>query len=76
MKEFIHNMDDHITTGFDEFVQTHKKKYQHEREHKLRLDVFRHNHRFIESKNRQGLTFKLAVNHLADRTQDELKVWE
>lgn len=74
MKEFIHGMDEHITSTFDEFVQTHNKKYQHDRETMLRLNVFRHNHRFIESKNRQALTYKLDINHLADRTTDELKV--
>ncbi|CAL8102245.1 unnamed protein product [Orchesella dallaii] len=73
MKEFIHNMDEHITSGFEEFVQTHNKRY-HEKEQMHRLNVFRHNHRFIESKNREGLTYRLAINHLADRTSDELKV--
>ena len=30
--------------------------------------------RFIQSKNRAGLSFTLAVNHLADRTRQELKM--
>lgn len=30
-------------------------------------------YRFINSKNRQPLTYKLAVNHLADLTRDERK---
>ena len=29
--------------------------------------------RFIHSKNRAKLTYTLAINHLADRTEDELK---
>ena len=29
--------------------------------------------RHISSKNRAGLTFTLAVNHLADKTQTEMK---
>ena len=29
--------------------------------------------RFIHSKNRQGLTYTLSVNHLADRSKAELK---
>lgn len=74
MKEFIHGMDEHITSSFDEFVQTHNKKYTHDSESMMRLNVFRNNHRFIESKNRQALTYKLAINHLADRTKDEIKV--
>lgn len=74
MKEFIHGMDEHVVTSFNEFTRTHKKEYGHQKEHQLRLGVFRHNHRFIESVNRKGLGFKLAINHLADRTKDELKV--
>ena len=30
--------------------------------------------RFIHAKNRQNLGYRLAVNHLADRHQDELKI--
>ena len=30
--------------------------------------------RFIHSKNRQGLSYKLAVNHLADMSTSELKL--
>lgn len=30
-------------------------------------------HRFIHSKNRQGLSYSLAVNHLADKTDLEMK---
>jgi C1A family cysteine protease len=43
-------------------------------EQEKRLNLFRHNFRFIHSKNRQGLTYKLAVNHLADRSDDEIRV--
>ena len=74
MKEFVHHYDEHITNEFRNFVHTHNKEYKHEKEHHQRMNVFRHNFRYIQSKNRQGLTFKLAVNHLADRTPDELKV--
>ncbi|XP_035715086.1 digestive cysteine proteinase 1 isoform X2 [Folsomia candida] len=74
MKEFIHNEDRHVQTNFEEFINTHNKQYKHDREHHHRLNVFRNNFRFIHSKNRQGLTFRLAINHLADRTEDELRV--
>ena len=30
--------------------------------------------RYINSKNRQGLTYRLAINHLADKTQSELRL--
>jgi hypothetical protein len=74
MKEFIHKYDDHINQGFQDFVTAHNKKYAHDMEQEKRLTVFRHNFRFIHSKNRQGLTYTLAVNHLADRTDDEIRV--
>jgi C1A family cysteine protease len=74
MKEFVHNYDDHIHKGFSDFISAHNKKYSHEEEQHQRLNVFRNNFRYIHSKNRQGLTYRLAVNHLADRTSDELKV--
>lgn len=30
--------------------------------------------RYIHSKNRQGLSFTLAVNHLADKSNEELRL--
>jgi len=74
MKEFVHHFDEHIEKEFGNFVTAHNKRYKHEKEHHERMNVFRHNFRYIQSKNRQGLTYKLGINHLADRTSDELKV--
>jgi len=74
MKEFVHNYDEHISKGFTDFISAHNKKYMHEKEHHERLNIFRNNFRYIHSTNRQGLTYRLAVNHLADRTEDELRV--
>jgi len=74
IKEFIHHTDEHITKGFEDFIVAHNKKYEHDKEVMKRLEVFRHNFRFIHSKNRQGLTYRLAVNHLTDRTDDERRV--
>jgi hypothetical protein len=74
MKEFIHRYDEHIANGFDEFINAHNKKYEHDRESEKRLNIFRHNFRYIHSINRKGLSYRLGVNHLADRTDDELKV--
>jgi len=36
------------------------------------MDIYRQNLRYIHSKNRQGLTYSLASNHLADQTSWEL----
>jgi len=74
MKEFIHaSADEHITVGFEEFIKAHNKKYDKDQnELQRRHDIFRHNFRFIHSKNRQGLTYRLDVNKLTDRTEDEL----
>jgi len=75
MKEFIHNEDSHISQHFAEFIQAHNKKYaEDQKEHQHRLNLFRHNFRLIHSTNRRGLTYRLAINHLADRSDDELKV--
>jgi len=74
MKEFIHGFDDHINNGFYEFIHTHNKQYKHDKEMEKRRNIFRHNFRFIHSHNRKGLTFKLGLNHLADKSDDERKV--
>ncbi|XP_075210581.1 C1 family peptidase 26-29-p [Lycorma delicatula] len=76
MKEFIHNDVKHIDCAWDEFQKYHNrtKDYKSAKEHDLRKHVFHQNFRFIQSKNRANLSYRLAVNHLADRTSDELKV--
>ena len=33
-----------------------------------------HTHRYINSMNRRDLTYKLAVNHMADYSDDEMKM--
>jgi C1A family cysteine protease len=73
MKEFIHNYDDHMESAFDQFKKRHNREYDDELEHSKRKESFRQNLRFIYSKNRAGLGFQLGVNHLADRTDLELK---
>lgn len=37
-------------------------------------NFLRYTFRFIHSKNRQGLSYRLAVNHLADMSKAELKM--
>ncbi|KAJ8868845.1 hypothetical protein PR048_030386 [Dryococelus australis] len=73
MKEFVHNYDAHVESAFDDFKDTHGKNYANENEHSSRKEMFRQNVRFIHSTNRAGLTYKLSVNHLADRSDLELK---
>ncbi|KAK9510895.1 hypothetical protein O3M35_005576 [Rhynocoris fuscipes] len=74
LKEFIHNDDQHVDKEWEDFVTKHKKVYNEEQlEHHRRKEVFRQNLRFIHSKNRAQLGYNLAINHLADRTEDELR---
>merc|ERR550532_3466039 len=49
----------------EEFKEKHKRNFETE-EHERRLTLFRQNMRFIHSKNRAGLTYRLESNHLAD----------
>lgn len=73
--EFVHpHLSDHIDSEFDRFKGKHRKTYDEPEQHEVRKNLFKQNLRFIHSKNRAGLGFSLAVNHLADRTEDELHV--
>lgn len=74
MHEYIHNDDSHHHAQFNMFKKLHGKDYDTELEHQSRLHIFRHNLRYIESINRKGLKYRLAINHLADKTDDELRV--
>ncbi|XP_020293033.1 digestive cysteine proteinase 1 [Pseudomyrmex gracilis] len=73
MREFVHNYEDHLHKAFDKFKKTHNKKYLNELDHMYRKNIFRQNMRFIHSTNRANLGYQLAVNHLADRNDLELK---
>lgn len=71
--EFVHpHVTDHINHEFERFKGKNNRLYDDE-EHENRKNLFRQNLRFIHSKNRQRKGYSLAVNHLADRTEDELK---
>ena len=70
IREFIDNHDGHVTQSFEDFKRNHGRSFNTE-EHQRRLEVYRQNLRFIHSKNRAGLTYSLASNHLADRTEEE-----
>lgn len=72
MKEFVHNDDEHHDAAWMSFVAEHNKSYE-QTEHAFRKHIFKQNHRFIQSHNRANHGYKLKVNHLSDRTTDELK---
>ena len=72
MKEFIHHQRSHIDEAFDHFENKHEKQYRNSDDRENRKDIFSHNMRFISSKNRQHLTYKLAPNHLTDLTDSEM----
>ena len=74
MREFIHGDESHMHAAFDDFKAQHGVAYDTEIEHVERKHIFRHNLRYIGSVNRQALTYTLAVNHLADRSDEELRV--
>uniref|UniRef100_T1INL7 Peptidase C1A papain C-terminal domain-containing protein n=1 Tax=Strigamia maritima TaxID=126957 RepID=T1INL7_STRMM len=74
MQEFINNDDSHVDESFAEFKDNHNRVYRSKTEHEERKNNFRHNLRFIHSTNRQGNSFTLAVNHLADRTDEEMRI--
>lgn len=71
MRQFIHNDESHLEPMFQHFQKLHKKVYKDAKEHGSRKDHFRQNVRFVHSKNRAGLSFKLRINHLADRSDAE-----
>lgn len=74
MREFIHPAtEEHVEHEFNKFQKKHGKKYVNSKEHVRRKEVFRQNLRFIHSKNRANIGYTLGVNHLADRTDLELR---
>lgn len=74
MREYIHNDDTHNHHEFGTFKMRHGKIYDTELEHASRLHIFRQNLRYISSINRKGLTYRLGLNHLADKTDEELRI--
>ncbi|CAH0550447.1 unnamed protein product [Brassicogethes aeneus] len=74
MAEFIHpTKTHHVDYEFKKFIKKHGKNYADGKEHTLRMEAFRQNMRFITSHNRQNKKFTLAVNHLADKSPNEIK---
>lgn len=74
MKEFMHPVDtSHVGLEHIRFMRKHGVVYATTEERVRRQHIFMQNLRYIHSKNRERLSFSLTVNHLADRTEDELK---
>lgn len=74
MKEFVHPADSsHVDLEHVRFMRKHGVVYATTAERAQRHSIFMQNLRYIHSKNRAQLGFSLGVNHLADRTPDELK---
>uniref|UniRef100_A0A672U3T6 Uncharacterized protein n=1 Tax=Strigops habroptila TaxID=2489341 RepID=A0A672U3T6_STRHB len=57
---------------FHRYKERFGKSYSSEEEHEHRKRTFIHNMRFVHSRNRAALSYMLALNHLADRTPQEL----
>ncbi|CAD7080372.1 unnamed protein product [Hermetia illucens] len=64
----------HIDLEFERFTRKYNVLYKNSREKMLRKDIFRDNLRYINSINKANLGYKLAVNHFADRTPDEIGI--
>ena len=62
--------DDH----FDEFKSDHNKKYDTQFEEEQRRKNFLDNSRFIGAINRRKPNYRLGVNHLTDKSEEELQI--
>nr|XP_013800141.1 PREDICTED: thiol protease aleurain-like [Apteryx mantelli mantelli] len=77
MREFVGRAQDtdHVHHRlFHHYKERFGKSYGSEEEQEHRKRAFVHNMRFVHSKNRAALSYTLALNHLADRTPQELAV--
>ena len=69
MSEYInHHGEDYLELSFEKFKTKHGHQYESEHEHRHRLKIFRHNIRYINTRNRAPLSYKMKLNKFADRT--------
>ena len=69
MSEYINRYgEDYLQLSFDKFTKKYGYKYRDEHEHGLRLKIFRHNNRYVNTHNRAALSYKMKLNKFADRT--------
>ena len=71
-REYLYGDQTYVNAEFAAFASHHGVAYEDDYERTKRLHTFRQNLRYIDAVNRQGLSYTLGVNHLADRTSDEL----
>ena len=62
MAEFVHGESSHVDKAFDDFIAKHDKEYSHELERESKKDAFRQNMRYINSMNRQNLSYKVIYD--------------
>ena len=62
MAEFVHGEKNHVDEAFDDFIAKHDKEYSHESERESKKDAFRQNMRYINSMNRQNLSYKVIYD--------------
>ncbi|TFK13221.1 histidine decarboxylase [Platysternon megacephalum] len=74
MQDFVGRQEDRSHQVFHHYRKTFGKSYDSEQETEHRQHAFTHNMRFVHSKNRANLPYRLALNHLADRTPEEMAV--
>ncbi|XP_026329700.1 digestive cysteine proteinase 1-like isoform X2 [Hyposmocoma kahamanoa] len=68
-----HHKNKHVDHVFNAFKAKFGKDYADIQEHAMRKNLFQKRMRLIRETNCKNLSYKLAVNHLADRTPEELK---
>lgn len=71
--EFLEPYHWHVDAAFSSFRALHSREYQDQAEHQSRRHHFTNNLRLIHAINRQALSFRARVNHLADRRPEELR---
>ena len=69
MSEYINRHgEDYLQSSFDQFKKKHGCEYKDEHEHRHRLKIFRHNNRYVNTRNRAALSYTMKLNKFADRT--------
>lgn len=63
--DIISSHHDHVS-NFDTFGKQYSKQYNSREEHTTRYATYLNNVRYVNSKNRQGLSYTLGMNHMAD----------
>ncbi|XP_068738415.1 cathepsin S-like [Montipora capricornis] len=71
---FSHHKDRELDNAYKEYRTKQAKNYTSPAEHEQRKHIFKHNLRYIRSKNRQNLKYKLAPNSFTDMTEEEVNM--